>query len=69
MSIEESLVKDGPAWVIASSLVAILWKITKDALAFVKSNNKEILEVVKSNTQAVSRLTEIVSHCSKNNKD
>ena len=58
MSIEETLMKDGPAWVIVGSLLSILWKMIK-----------EVISVVKSNTSAVAKLTEIVSHCSKNREN
>lgn len=55
MTITETLLKDGPAWFYIGCLITMIWKIIM-----------QIISVVKNNTTAITRLTEIVSHCAKN---
>lgn len=54
MTIIDALLKDGPAWIIVGVLLTMFWQLTK-----------VVIDVVKNNTEAVSKLTEIVSHCEK----
>lgn len=56
MTITETLLKDGPAWFYIGCLITVIWKLIQ-----------QIIDVVKNNTAAITRLTEIVSHCKKNN--